>query len=59
MTLIGAGASQKVTLELDKKAFYSFNDDTQAFETRPGKYQILYGSSSLDKDLKTVELTIE
>lgn len=56
---IKAGASEKVSLNLDKKAFLSFNDDTQAFETRPGKYQILYGSSSLDKDLKTAEVTIQ
>lgn len=55
---IKAGASQTVSLELDKKAFYSFNDDTQAFETRPGKYQILYGGSSADKDLNTAEVTI-
>lgn len=56
---VKSGASQKVTLALDKKAFYSFNDNTQTFETLPGKYQILYGSSSLDKDLKTIEVTIQ
>ncbi|MDD4516087.1 xylan 1,4-beta-xylosidase [Massilibacteroides sp.] len=55
---IKSGASGKVNLDLDEKAFYSFNDETQAFETRPGKYQILYGGSSSDKDLKSVELTI-
>lgn len=56
---VKSGTSQKVSLELDKKAFYSFNDNTQTFETRPGKYQILYGGSSSDKDLKTIELTIK
>lgn len=56
---VKAGATQNITLELDKKAFRSFNDETQAFETRAGKYQILYGSSSSDKDLKAIELTIQ
>jgi len=56
---VKAGASEKVSLAIDKKAFHSFNDETQAFETRPGKYQVLYGSSSADKDLKTVELSIQ
>lgn len=56
---IKAGTSHQVSLLLDKKAFYSFNDERQAFETRPGKYQLLYGGSSLDKDLKSIDITIQ
>lgn len=56
---VKAGATENVSLEIDKKAFYSFNDATQTFETRPGKYQILYGGSSKDQDLKSIELTIQ
>ena len=55
---VKTGTSAKVALELDKSSFYSFNDDTQAFETRSGKYQVLYGGSSDDNNLKMVELTI-
>ena len=55
---VKAGEVQQVNLELSKDSFYSFNDRTQSFETRPGKYQILYGGSSDDKDLKKIELSI-
>lgn len=56
---IKAGDSQSVEIRLEPKAFWSFNDRTQTMEVRPGKYQILYGGSSADKDLKSVELTIQ
>lgn len=56
---VKAGASTPVRIELPSKAFQSFNDQTQAMEVRPGKYQVLYGSSSADKDLKSLQLTIE
>ncbi|MDD3061617.1 MAG: glycoside hydrolase family 3 C-terminal domain-containing protein [Massilibacteroides sp.] len=56
---VKVGTTQTVSLLLDKNAFYSFNDETQTFETRPGTYKILYGSSSMDKDLKSIDVTIE
>lgn len=55
---VKAGSSQSVSIQLEPKAFQSFNDQTQTMEVRPGKYKILYGSSSADKDLKSVELEI-
>lgn len=56
---VKAGASTPLRIELPSKAFQSFNDQTQAMEVRPGTYQVLYGSSSADKDLKSLQLTIE
>ena len=56
---VKAGDSQEVNLKLTPEAFYSFNDNTQTMEVRPGKYQILYGGSSGDKDLQTLEMEIE
>lgn len=56
---VKAGDTQSVAMRLEPKAFESFNDHTQTMEVRPGKYQILYGGSSADKDLKSVEVTIE
>jgi beta-glucosidase len=53
------GATETVKLTLEPESFYSFNDATQKMEIRPGKYEILYGNSSSDKDLKTVEITIK
>ena len=56
---VKAGDTEKVTIELQPEAFYSFNDHTQTFEVRPGKYQILYGGSSEDKALQSVALEIK
>lgn len=58
-THIAAGETQTISFELTPKAFWSFNDETQTMEVRPGKYEILYGPSSANKDLKSLTLTIE
>ena len=54
-----AGEKSDVTITLEPKAFYSFNDAKQILEVRPGKYQILYGNSSADNNLKSIEITIK
>ncbi len=56
---VKAGSAQPVSIQLEPKAFQSFNDNTQTMEVRPGKYQILYGGSSDDKTLKKIDLVIE
>jgi beta-glucosidase len=56
---VKASKTQQVSIELPSKTFWSFNDASQKMEVRPGKYQILYGGSSADTGLKTIELTIE
>ena len=56
---VKAGSEQPVSIQLEPKAFQSFNDNTQTMEVRPGKYQILYGGSSDDKTLKKIDLVIE
>lgn len=54
-----SGDSENVTLVLSPEAFYSFNDNTQTLEVRPGNYQILFGGSSADNDLKSLGIDIE
>jgi beta-glucosidase len=56
---IKAGNKEITELMLEPSAFYSFNDEKQIMEVKPGKYQILYGNSSADKDLKSIEITIK
>ena len=56
---VKAGSEHPVCIQLEPKAFQSFNDNTQTMEVRPGKYQILYGGSSDDKTLKKIDLVIE
>lgn len=55
---VKAGESRSVEINLSPDAFYSFNDAKQIMEVRPGKYQILYGNSSADKDLREAEIVI-
>jgi beta-glucosidase len=52
----GSTASVKITLEPDAFAYYSAAIDELA--PRAGKYQILYGSSSRDEDLKTLDFQV-
>lgn len=56
---VKAGKSQNVRIKLSPEVFYSFNDKTQTMEIRLGKYYILYGGSSDDKKLKSIDLEIE
>jgi beta-glucosidase len=53
-----AGSTGEAVITLEPKAFHSFNDAKQIPEVRPGKYEILYGNSSADSDLRRIELTI-
>ena len=52
------GQHTDVTVKLDADAFEFFDRDAMKMATRPGEYEVLYGSSSADKDLKSVKITI-
>ncbi|MFL9843580.1 xylan 1,4-beta-xylosidase [Flavobacterium rhizosphaerae] len=39
-------------------AFYNENDNIQELTVMPGEYEILYGTSSAQKDLKTIKITV-
>ncbi len=54
---VKGGQTQTVTLQLNSKAFEFWDPETNTMRIKPGKYEILVGTSSSDKDLKT--LTIE
>ena len=56
---VKSGAKQSVSIELEPKAFYSFNDATQTLEVKAGTYQVLYGGSSADKALQSLTLKID
>lgn len=56
---VKAGSKETVSIQLEPKAFYSFNDKTQCMEVRPGTYQIQYGGSSADKALQSMKLVIK
>ncbi len=55
---VKARQTATATIVLDKKSFEFWDAETNTMRIKPGQYEILYGTSSLDKDLKkiTVEL---
>jgi beta-glucosidase len=60
-TEIEAGKSAKVAIELPYTsfAFYNEADTKQELTVVPGAYEILYGTSSLKKDLQVIKVTVE
>ena len=56
---IGAGQTKTVKIELNKEAFSFYDEATDGLKFRPGRYRIMYGGSSLDSDLQSVELNVK
>ena len=54
---VKAGQTVNTKLTLDRKSFEFWDPETNTMRVKPGKYEILVGNSSADKDLK--KLTIE
>ncbi len=52
---IPAGGSAKARITLDGSAFEYYDAAVDGLAFKPGKYQILYGSSSREEDLKSFE----
>ena len=53
------GETAKAEIVLDGESFQYYDPSIDELSTRPGRYQILYGTSSLDKDLKTLEFEVK
>ena len=56
---VKAGQTANATIQLNKKSFEFWDEATNTMRTKPGKYEILYGNSSLDKDLKKISIEIK
>lgn len=56
---LAAGASGKAEITLDGEAFEYYDPSIDELSTRPGRYQILYGTSSRDKDLKSLDFVVK
>ena len=52
-----AGQTATATLTLSPKSFEFWDAETNTMRIKSGKYEILYGSSSLDKDLKKLTVS--
>ena len=53
-----AGQSRKVKISLDADAFAYYDESVDEVAPRKGRYQILYGNSSADADLKAIDFEV-
>ena len=54
-----AGETQKASITLDGEAFEYYNESIDELSTKAGRYKILYGTSSMDKDLKSIDFVVK
>ena len=53
------GEAKKAVITLDGEAFEYYDEMIDELAVKPGRYQILYGTSSLDKDLQSFDFTVK
>ena len=56
---IEAGRKESVRIELPASTFECFNSSTEQMEVCQGKYELLYGGSSDEKDLQKLRITVK
>ena len=55
---LAAGQSARASITLDGEAFEYYDPSIDELSTRPGHYQILYGSSSREQDLQKLDFVV-
>lgn len=53
------GETQKAVITLDSEAFEYYDEAIDELSPRAGRYQILCGTSSLDKDLQVMPFVVK
>ncbi len=53
------GETKKADITLDGEAFEYYDPSIDELSTRAGRYEILYGTSSMDKDLKSLAFEVK
>ena len=56
---LNAGETKTATITLDGEAFEYYNESIDELSVKPGRYQILYGTSSRDEDLQSLDFTVK
>ena len=56
---LAAGETGKAVITLDGESFEYYDPSIDELSTRSGRYQIMYGSSSLDKDLQIMDFSVK
>ena len=57
--MLNPGETKNFSVTLDSEAFEYYNEAIDELSPRAGKYQILYGTSSRDADLKALPFTLK
>jgi beta-glucosidase len=52
------GETKRAVITLSSEAFEYYDEMTDELAVKPGRYQILYGKSSRDEDLQSVDFTV-
>ena len=53
------GETKQAVIALDSEAFEYYDEMIDELAVKPGRYQILYGTSSEDKDLKALDFVVK
>ncbi len=53
------GETKRAVIALDSEAFEYYDETIDELAVKPGRYQILYGTSSLDKDLHVLDFVVK
>ena len=53
------GETQQAVISLDSEAFEYYNEAIDELSVKPGRYQILYGTSSRDQDLQSLDFVVK
>ncbi|MGD0592045.1 MAG: xylan 1,4-beta-xylosidase [Bacteroidota bacterium] len=56
---VAVGKTQNVTIDLPSTTFQCFDSSSNMMRVTAGEYELLYGTSSDDKDLKSIKITIQ
>jgi len=56
---LAAGQTSTASITLDGEAFEFYSEALDELAVKPGRYQILYGTSSRDEDLKTLDFIVK
>ena len=56
---VKAGQTVNATLTLDRQRFEFWDPETNTMRVKPGRYELLVGTSSADKDLKRMEVEVK
>lgn len=54
-----ANEKKHITFHLQNENFTFFDTESNTMRVVPGDYEILYGTSSMEKDLKRINISIE